>query len=78
LPEATLGAIGLHALWSLFDVRALRRYRLLRRTDFWGACAALIGVLAFATLPGLTVAVAVSLLVMVYRASRPHVEVPYA
>jgi high affinity sulfate transporter 1 len=73
LPEATLGAIVIHAVWSLFDVDALRRYARLNRLDFVIAVAALLGVLALDTLPGLLIAVVLSLVLLIYKASRPHI-----
>jgi anti-anti-sigma factor len=43
--------------------------------DFIAALAALLGVLVFDTLPGLFIGVIVSLLLLLYRVSRPHVAV---
>jgi MFS superfamily sulfate permease-like transporter len=43
------------------------------RADFLAAIAAMLGVLIFDTLPGLVIGIAVSLLLLLYRASRPHV-----
>ena len=45
------------------------------RADFIAAVAALAGVLVFDTLPGLFIGVVLSLLLLLYRASRPHVAV---
>ena len=54
----------------------LRRiYGIAARPDFIAAVAALLGVLVFDTLPGLFIGIAVSLLLLLYRASRPHVAV---
>jgi sulfate permease, SulP family len=87
LPEATLAAVVIAALVELVDVRSLvRLYRLhtsglgriygvASRPDFIAAVAALAGVLIFDTLPGLFIGIAMSLLLLVYRASRPHVAV---
>jgi anti-anti-sigma factor len=84
LPEATLAAVVIAALIELVDVRALRELYRVRtdvlgkvaaRPDFVAALAALFGVLVFDTLPGLFIGIAVSLLLLVYRASRPHVAV---
>jgi high affinity sulfate transporter 1 len=75
LPEATLGAIVIFAVWGLLDVGALRRYARLRRLDFVLALTALFGELIFDVLPGLLIAVILSLLLLIYRASRPHVAV---
>jgi SulP family sulfate permease len=85
LPEATLAAVVIAALIELVDVRALvrlyrlhttglaRAYGVASRPDFIAAVAALVGVLVFDTLPGLFIGVVVSLLLLLYRASRPHV-----
>ena len=85
LPEATLAAIVIAALVELVDVPALvRLYRfhtrgagralsVAARPDFVAALATLLGVLLFDTLPGLFIGVVVSILLLVYRASRPHV-----
>jgi anti-anti-sigma factor len=86
LPEATLAAVVIAALVELVDVRSLirlyrlhtrglgRLYGVASRPDFIAALAALLGVLVFDTLPGLFIGIVVSLLLLVYRASRPHVS----
>jgi MFS superfamily sulfate permease-like transporter len=85
LPEATLGAIVIAALIELVDIGSLRRlyrvydrrlgriYGYAARADFLAASAALAGVLIFDTLPGLFIGIAVSILLLLYRSSRPHV-----
>jgi high affinity sulfate transporter 1 len=87
LPEATLAAIVIAALVELVDVRSLvalyrfhvrgagRVLSVAARPDFVAAVATLLGVLVFDTLPGLFIGVVVSILLLVYRASRPHVAV---
>jgi sulfate permease, SulP family len=87
LPKATLAAVVIAAVVELVDVPALvdlyrvatRRlrgiYGVAARPDFIAALAALAGVLVFDTLPGLFIGIAVSLLLLLYRASRPHVAV---
>jgi sulfate permease, SulP family len=87
LPEATLAAVVIAALIELVDYRALRAlwrayssrlghiYGLAARADFIAAVAAMLGVLVFDTLPGLIIGVADSLLLLLYRVSRPHVAV---
>src|SRR2546423_6102552 len=72
LPEATLGAIVIHAVWGLLDVGAMRRYWRLRKTSLVLALTALLGVLVFDILPGLLLAVVLSLVLLIYRASRPR------
>ena len=88
LPEATLAAVVIAAVIELVDVPALVRrctacgprglgriYGPAARPDFIAAVAALAGVLIFDTLPGLFIGIGVSLLLLLYRASRPHVAV---
>jgi SulP family sulfate permease len=87
LPEATLAAVVIAALIELVDFRALRAlyrafssrlghiYGLAARADFIAAIAAMLGVLIFDTLPGLIIGVVDSLLLLLYRVSRPHVAV---
>jgi MFS superfamily sulfate permease-like transporter len=85
LPEATLAAIVIAAVVELVDIASLRRlwrvragrvvrtYRLTARADFVAATAALLGVLIFDTLPGLVIGIAVSLILLIARTSRPHI-----
>jgi sulfate permease, SulP family len=85
LPEATLAAVVIAAVIELVDIDALRRYYRVwtsrlgtiygpaARADFLAAFAAMIGVLVFDTLPGLVIGIAVSMLLLLYRVSRPHV-----
>ena len=85
LPEATLAAIVIAALVELVDIPALvrlsrfhtrgagRAYALAARPDFVAALAALLGVLVFDTLPGLVIGIVVSILLLLYRASRPRI-----
>jgi SulP family sulfate permease len=64
-----------NAVWKLMDFAALRRYARVRRNDIVAAVVAAVGVLAFGPLYGLLLAVAGSLLGLVYRSSRVDVEV---
>ncbi|HEY3686774.1 MAG TPA: SulP family inorganic anion transporter [Streptosporangiaceae bacterium] len=85
LPEATLAAIVIAAVVELVDVRSLVRlwrlwtrrlgdiYGISARADFIAAAAALLGVLVFDTLPGLFIGIAVSILLLLFRASRPNI-----
>jgi sulfate permease, SulP family len=87
LPKATLAAVVIAAVVELVDFPALvelyrvgtvqlrRLYGVAARPDFIAALAALAGVLVFDTLPGLFIGIGVSLLLQLYRASRPHVAV---
>lgn len=87
LPEATLAAVVIAAVIELIDRWALVRlwrsyttalggiYGWAARADLIAALAALFGVLLFDTLPGLFIGIVVSIVLLVYRASRPHVAV---
>jgi sulfate permease, SulP family len=75
LPRAALSAVVIHAVWGLMDVAALRRYRLVRVNDFVAAIGGLVGVLVAGPFYGLVLAIAVSLLGIVYRQSKIGVDV---
>ncbi len=75
LPRAVLSAVVIQAVWSLLDLQSIARYGHVRRNDFIAASAALVGVLVLGVLPGLLVAVALSVLGLVYRSGRLEVEV---
>ena len=73
LPNVVLAAIVLVAVKGLIDVPALRRTWTLSRAEFGVAMVAFAGVLALGILKGVLLAAIVSLLVLLRRASRPHV-----
>ena len=75
LPEATLAAIVIHAVWGLFDVKEIRRYARLNRDDFVLSLVALLGVLILDVIPGLVLAVILSIIILAYRASRPQFSI---
>ena len=75
LPQAVLSAIVVAAVWNLIDVSALRRYRRVRKADFLAAVVGVGAVVLFGPLPGLGIAIATSLLAIVYRSSRPRLDV---
>ena len=73
LPNAVLGAIVIAAVLGLMDVDEMRRYAATRRTDFILAMVALVAVVTTTVLVGLVIAVLLSLMLVLYRASRPYV-----
>ena len=75
LPEATLGAIVVVAISGMMNVPEMRRLWRLRRTDFVFAAVALVGVLLFDALPGLGIAVLVSVAAVVWDAATPGIGV---
>ena len=75
LPMAVLAAIVISSVLSLVNVAELRRYLAWRRTDFLLAMTALAGVVFTTALIGMAIAVALSLLAILYQASRPYIAV---
>lgn len=75
LPNAVLAAIVITSVISLLDVGELRRFYASNRIDFVLAMVALVGVVSTDVLTGLIIAVFLSLLIILYRASRPYVAV---
>lgn len=74
LPEATLGAVVIVAVSGMMKVSEMKRLYNLRKWDFAFALTALFGVLIFDVLPGLLIAVLLSLLALIFRASSPKVS----
>ena len=75
LPNSVLGAIVIAAALRLFDLVTLRWLWKVRRSEFLLSLAALLGVAIFGVLPGIAVAVALSLGDFVRQAWRPHTAV---
>jgi sulfate permease, SulP family len=75
LPEAVLGAVVIVAIIGMIKVKAIRRLYRLNRTDFTLAIVAMLGVLTFEALEGLLIAVILSLLVLVWRASQSKMSI---
>ena len=75
LPRAVLSAIVVNAVWKLMDFPALVRYARVRRNDIVAAMVAAVGVLVLGPLDGLLLAVAQSVLGLVFRSTRVDVEV---
>lgn len=73
LPEAALGAIVIHAVARLINVRPIMALKSRNTVDFWAAVATLIGVLVFDVLAGLMIGVVVSLVGLMSRAVRPRI-----
>ncbi|MDX2381335.1 MAG: SulP family inorganic anion transporter [Acidimicrobiia bacterium] len=71
LPEAVLGAVVISAIWGTFNVTEMRRVWRANRLDFAAAAIALLGVIMIDLLEGLLIAVLMSFVLVIYRASRP-------
>ncbi len=72
LPSATLAAVVIVAAAALVDIAGLSRLAAMSRTEFGLAIAAFAGVALFGVLEGIVAAVALSMVVFVYRAWRPY------
>ena len=72
LPQPTLGAVVIVAALSLADIPATRRLWVQRRTEFWLSMAGFAGVAVFGVLPGIAIAVILSILGVFRRAWEPY------
>ncbi|HJS19401.1 MAG TPA: SulP family inorganic anion transporter [Anaerolineales bacterium] len=75
LPEAVLAAVVVVAIAGMVKIGAIRRLYRLNRMDFALAITAMLGVLTFEALEGLLIAVILSLLALVWRASQSKLSV---
>ena len=73
LPKAVLAAVVFTAVIGLVDIRALSRMWRISKPDFYAATIALFAVLLLGILQGILLAAAVSVLILLGRASQPHV-----
>jgi SulP family sulfate permease len=73
LPKAVLAAVVLTAILGLLDFPALIRMWRVSRIDFHAAAIALVAVLLLGILQGILLAAGASILLLLARASRPHV-----
>lgn len=73
LPQPVLAAIVLMAVASLVKVKVLKRLWQVHRSEFLVAATALLGVLSAGLLKGVLIGAIISLVLLVRRASTPHV-----
>jgi len=73
LPKAVLAAVVLTAVYKLVDFSALYRMWRISRIDFYAALIALVAVLFLGILQGILLAAVASVLMLLARASEPHV-----
>jgi high affinity sulfate transporter 1 len=73
LPKAVLAAIVVTAVLGLVDVLTLSRMWRISKPDFYAATIALTAVLLLGILQGILLAAAASVLILLARASQPHV-----
>ena len=70
-----LAALIIHAVSHLMKVAEMRRYYRLVPREFWLGMLTLAGVIVLDVLPGLIIGVVLSILLVVYRDSRPALSV---
>lgn len=75
LPQATLAATIIVAVFSLVDLRAIKRVFLYSRSDFAAMAATIAITLLSGVEYGIVAGVFLSLLLHIYRTSRPHMAV---
>jgi sulfate permease, SulP family len=75
LPTAVLGAIIIVASISLIDIQEFRSLNLVRHSEYYLALLTVFGVLIIGIIPGIALAVALSLIVFIQRVYRPHTSV---
>ena len=73
LPKSVLAAVVFTAVLGLVDVRTLTRMWRISKPDFYAAAIALTAVLLLGILQGILLAAAASVLILLARASQPHV-----
>jgi len=66
LPEATLGAIVIHAVWHNINFKKITQYRRFTQLDFITALVAMVGVLALGLLEGLVIAAGLGLVTLLF------------
>ena len=75
LPQAVLAATIIVAVLSLVDLRAMRRTYLYSKTDFAAMAATVVTVLTVGVEAGIITGMAVSVLLLLWRSSRPHIAI---
>lgn len=75
LPQATLAATIIVAVLSLVDLGSLKRTFAYSKSDFLATAATMLGVLLVGVEAGIVAGVALSILLYLWRTSRPHVAV---
>ena len=73
LPQATLAAVVVATTLSLLNPKDFLAIRRVRHMEFYWALAAFAGVVLLGTLQGIAIAVAISLLTLMYQSSQPLV-----
>jgi SulP family sulfate permease len=76
LPKAVLAAVIIEAVvMGMMDLPEMKRLRRVKRSDFWIAMAAILGVLTFGVLAGIVIGAILSVAWLVYVSTRPAMPV---
>jgi SulP family sulfate permease len=75
MPQATLAAVVVATTVGLLNPRDFRAILRIRRTEFWWSVIAFAGVVVFGTLQGILIAVAISVMTLMYVANHPPIYV---
>ena len=75
LPEATLGAIVIHAVWHNISFSKISQYRSITKLDYATAIVAMFGVLALGLLAGLVLAALLGLIVLLFGTKHRNTSV---
>lgn len=75
LPQPVLAAVVLVAVSGLFKVSTLKHLRRTNRTEYIVAIVSLVGVLSSGLLRGVLIGAVISLVLLIRRASHPHVAI---
>ena len=75
LPEATLGAIVIHAVWHNINLRKVSQYWGITRLDFVTSVVAFLGVLLLGMLAGLLLAALLGLVVLLFGTKQRNTAV---
>ena len=73
MPKATLAAVVVATTIGLLSPKDFRAIARIRHMELWWALIAFAGVVILGTLPGILIAVAISLLVLLYQSNHPPV-----
>jgi high affinity sulfate transporter 1 len=75
LPNTILAALIIYAVFKMVKIHEMVNFFKIQKVEFLFGMVALVGVLFLDVLPGLMIAVILSLLVIIFWSSRPHVSV---
>jgi MFS superfamily sulfate permease-like transporter len=73
LPEAVLGALIVHAVWHLATARKLVKIWVASRSEWALALLTFLGVIVWDVLPGMVIGMVASVVLLLYKTSKPRV-----